>query len=139
MVIRLVAAATAMITAVSLTSCGSDRVGVDELPVPDLATEEPFEGSFEVPLDNAISRVRDDVDFDEDPGERILSLPDDVDPDEVFAFYAEQFDEYSSEGDPTTGRRVVYGTWRNGDQRIVVAVVDASTGEDPVNFLVLMT
>jgi hypothetical protein len=131
--------AAAVVVVMLVAGCGTDRVGVGELPVPDVATEEPFEGGFEVPLDLAVSEIRDAVDFDEVPVERILSLPDDVDPDEVFAFYAAQFDEYSSAGEPTTDRRAVRATWHNGDQRIVVAVVDASTGEDPINFLVLMT
>ncbi len=135
MVARILVAAVMVVVA---TSCGPDRVAVEDLLVPDDASDEPFEGSFEVRLDLEISDIRRDVDFDEGPDERILLLPDDVDPDEIFTFYAAEFDEYSMDGEPYVASHHSRVTWRNGDQRIVVAVVDASaTPDDPIIFLTL--
>lgn len=125
------------VVAVLATSCGSDRIAVDDLPVPPDATIEPIEGAYEEPLDLALVDIMRNIDFDGRPGERLLWLPDDVDPEEILAFYTEVLEEYTIESGPMTSTNQVRITWRNGDQRIVVAVIDASTVNGPNNFLAL--
>jgi hypothetical protein len=121
--------------------CGSEEIGIGDLPVPLQAFDTTVDGSYEVALDVALGEVLSEVSgLGDGADERLLALAPETTIDDVVGFYEAELDDgFVADGEPVSGNNNERAVWRNDSQTFVAAVIDA--GEDaegePLRFLAL--
>lgn len=129
-----------------LVSCSQKKItGIEEIPLPPEAREKSINGSYEAALDRATGRILKNLkQTHRNVGERILSLPSNVEASEIFEFYNQNLgakDFASDASGAQNGGDYRLSMWQKsgwlGSQSVAVAVIDA--GEDsegkPIKFL----
>ena len=109
-------------------------MNVEEIPTPPEARQGSINGGYEVELDAATNSILSGLKQNYPKvGEKILFLPGDIEPANIFEFYNRQLSEKGFTKDasvPLNSRNYQSTVWRKDNQAVAAAVIDAGKDGD---------
>lgn len=120
-------------------------MNIEEIPVPPEARQGTISGGYETQLDAATNTILSELKKNyAKTEEKILFLPFDADAAKIFEFYAPKMSEKGLTKDtnvPQQDRNYRQNVWKNANQAVSVAVIEAGTDAEgkAIKFLAIHT